>query len=247
MKMSNTFKLGLLIFGLGFIGILTLLTMEMSIPPSVLEKTGRSLTLREFKLIALINPTVLLLIMVVIGTLTYKRVGLPIPIFEKLVYKESKNIDYRSLVVYGVKGGIATGLFLVFFSFYSSKYITLEIDYFTPNILNRLFYGGVTEEVLLRFGVMSLFIWLLSLLFKSKPNWIYWAGILLAGLLFGLGHLPVVFNAMADPSLAVILYIVFGNMVGGSIFGWLYWKKGLESAMIAHAFAHVIMLSLGAG
>lgn len=83
MKMSNTFKLGLLIFGLGFIGILTLLTTEMSIPPSVLEKAGRSITLREFKLIVLINPTVLLLITVVIGTLTYKRVGLPSPAFEK--------------------------------------------------------------------------------------------------------------------------------------------------------------------
>ncbi|WP_166332438.1 CPBP family glutamic-type intramembrane protease [Sphingobacterium chungjuense] len=214
MKMSNTFKLGLLIFGLGFIGILTLLTTVMSIPPSVLEKAGCSITLREFKLIALINPTVLLLITVVIGTLTYKRVGLPSPVFEKLVYKDSTSINYRDLVASGVIGGIAAGLFLVLFSFYSSKYITLEIDHFTPNILNRLLYGGITEEVISRFGVMSLFIWLLSLLFKSKPNWIYWVGILLAALLFGLSHLPLVFNAMADPSLAVILYIVFGNMVG---------------------------------
>lgn len=93
---------------------------------------------------------------------------------------------------------------------------------------------------------MSLFIWLLSLLFKNKPNWIYWLGILLAALLFGLGHLPVVLSSIEEPSLTTLLYIVLGNMVGGSIFGWLYWKKGLESAMIAHAFAHVTMLSLGA-
>lgn len=220
---------------------------EMSIPPSVLENAGRPLTLREFKLIALINPTVLLLITVVIGILTYKRAGLPLPVFEKLVYKNSENIDYRSLVVSGVIGGIATGLFLVLFSFYSSKYITLEIDHFTPNILNRLLYGGITEEVISRFGVMSLFIWLFSLLFKCKPTWIYWVGILLAALLFGLSHLPLVFSSNKEASLSIVLYIVLGNMVGGSIFGWLYWKKGLESAMIAHAFAHVIMLSLGAG
>lgn len=147
----------------------------------------------------------------------------------------------------GVIGGIAAGLFLVFFSFYSSKYITLEIDHFTPNILNRLLYGGITEEVISRFGVMSLFIWLFSLLFKGKPNWIYWVGILLAALLFGLSHLPLVFSSNKEASLSIVLYIVLGNMVGGSIFGWLYWKKGLESAMIAHAFAHVIMLSLGDG
>jgi membrane protease YdiL (CAAX protease family) len=29
---------------------------------------------------------------------------------------------------------------------------------------------------------------------------------------------------------------------GGLIFGWLYWKKGLESAFIAHVFIHVVLV-----
>ncbi|MDB4228189.1 CPBP family glutamic-type intramembrane protease [Flavobacteriaceae bacterium] len=35
---------------------------------------------------------------------------------------------------------------------------------------------------------------------------------------------------------------MLGNSVGGIIFGWIYWKKGLESAMIAHIFAHILMI-----
>jgi membrane protease YdiL (CAAX protease family) len=75
---------------------------------------------------------------------------------------------------------------------------------------------------------------------------IYWGGILLAALLFAFGHFPVVFQAVGSPSALLLSYIVLGNSIGGIIFGWLYWKKGLESAFIAHIFTHVTMVSLSA-
>jgi membrane protease YdiL (CAAX protease family) len=31
------------------------------------------------------------------------------------------------------------------------------------------------------------------------------------------------------------------NGIGGVVFGWLYWKKGLESAMIAHFSADIVL------
>jgi len=31
------------------------------------------------------------------------------------------------------------------------------------------------------------------------------------------------------------------NGIGGIIFGWLYWKKGLESAMISHFSADIVL------
>ena len=40
----------------------------------------------------------------------------------------------------------------------------------------------------------------------------------------------------------LLLYLLLGNAAGGLIFGWLYWQKGLESAMLAHIFAHVVMV-----
>jgi len=43
--------------------------------------------------------------------------------------------------------------------------------------------------------------------------------------------------------MALILYVIGGNFIFGSIAGYLYWKKGLEAAMIAHMLAHVVMLT----
>ena len=31
-----------------------------------------------------------------------------------------------------------------------------------------------------------------------------------------------------------------GNFIPGMLFGWLYWRRGLEAAMIAHALAHLL-------
>jgi len=44
-------------------------------------------------------------------------------------------------------------------------------------------------------------------------------------------------------AVALILYVIGGNFIFGSIAGYLYWKKGLEAAMIAHMLAHVVMLT----
>jgi membrane protease YdiL (CAAX protease family) len=61
-------------------------------------------------------------------------------------------------------------------------------------------------------------------------------------LVFAVGHFPIAFHAVGTPSSMLLLYILIGNTIGGVIFGWLYWKKGLESAFIAHILAHVVML-----
>ncbi|NQZ12399.1 MAG: CPBP family intramembrane metalloprotease, partial [Algicola sp.] len=37
-------------------------------------------------------------------------------------------------------------------------------------------------------------------------------------------------------------YIIGLNMLFGLIGGWLFYKKGLEAAILAHMMAHVVML-----
>lgn len=59
---------------------------------------------------------------------------------------------------------------------------------------------------------------------------------------FALGHFPIVYQAISQPSIVLISYVVIGNTVGGLIFGYLYWKKGLESACIAHIFTHIVLV-----
>src|SRR5262249_31387873 len=53
------------------------------------------------------------------------------------------------------------------------------------------FYGGIVEEVQSRLLLVSLFVWLLARLSRRQPGaWIFVVAVLLAALLFGIGHLP---------------------------------------------------------
>jgi membrane protease YdiL (CAAX protease family) len=69
---------------------------------------------------------------------------------------------------------------------------------------------------------------------------VFWAANILAALLFGLGHLPA--TAMLVPlTPLVVARAVLLNGLPGIAFGWLYWKRGLEAAMIAHFSADIVL------
>ncbi|MFL0195304.1 CPBP family intramembrane glutamic endopeptidase [Clostridium sp. WILCCON 0269] len=106
------------------------------------------------------------------------------------------------------------------------------------------FYGGIAEEITFRMFLMTFFIWVSSKIKKTKeghPTDIgIWLSIILSSVLFGLGHLGIT-SDLATITSAVILRAVLMNGVLGIIYGWLYWKKGLESAMIAHFSSDIVL------
>lgn len=106
------------------------------------------------------------------------------------------------------------------------------------------FYGGIAEEVLLRLGIMTLLALGLGRLWRGKDGrpaaGALWASNIGAALLFGAGHLPFASTLMTlTPS--IIITIIGLNAVGGIVFGWLYWRRGLGSAMVAHASADIVL------
>jgi membrane protease YdiL (CAAX protease family) len=64
--------------------------------------------------------------------------------------------------------------------------------------------------------------------------------IIAVSVIFGLGHLPATVQITPLTSVVIIRAIVL-NGIGGIIFGWLYWKKGLESAILAHFSADIVL------
>jgi len=106
------------------------------------------------------------------------------------------------------------------------------------------FYGGIGEEIQLRLLIMSLIAWLASFISKTadnKPtNGVYWIANIMAAVLFGLGHLPTTALLVPLTPLIVTRAIIL-NGLGGVIFGYLYWKRGLESAMVAHFSADIVL------
>lgn len=107
---------------------------------------------------------------------------------------------------------------------------------------------GITEETLFRLFGLSQLAWLGGLLFHDsdgRPKLVvFWTANVLFALGFGVAHLPKVV-AMGWPINAlVITYTLVLNAIGGLTFGWLFWMFGLESAMLGHFFADVIMYTL---
>ena len=46
-----------------------------------------------------------------------------------------------------------------------------------------------------------------------------------------------------EPAPALILFVLVGNSAFGLVGGYLFWTRGLETAMIAHALTHVVIFS----
>ncbi len=245
----NKLKLGLILLILGLMGVASMLTMDFTIPPEAEAILRQSFSDQQIKLLMLINPAILVVIAVVTGTLLYQKINLSVPFLEKLAGIRTEEISFRDTIFPGVIGGVISGLLISLVIWYFSSVIPSEFMELSGaikiSLAGRFLYGGITEEILIRFGVMTFLIWLMSLIFK-KRDWVYWMGILLSAFIFALGHFPAAFQALGDPSTTLLSYILIGNSLGGIIFGWLYWKKGLESAMIAHIFTHVVMVSFEA-
>mgnify|MGYP001031231533 CR=1 FL=1 len=112
------------------------------------------------------------------------------------------------------------------------------------SVLGALLYGGITEEVLLRWGLMTLLIWLgWRLLQKGEgapKAGLVWTMIVVTAVLFGLGHLPTTAMTYDLTPFVVMRAIVFNGLFG-VLAGWLYWKYCLEMAMLAHMAFHVVL------
>lgn len=243
--MNKKLKLGLTLFVLGLLGVFTMLTVTIpldNLPNEVVEKISP----QTLKYLVLINPAILLLIAVIIGTLLYDKVGFSVPTISSILKIEQPKIKFIEQIKYGIILGLISGILITLISIIFKSSLPQEFidlgNKIKITVIARFIYGGFTEELLMRFGFMTLVVWIVSKVTNNLVNSTYWIGIILASILFGLGHFPVVFNTVPNPSITLLTYVLIGNSIAGLFFGWLYWRKGLEAAFIGHIFAHVAMI-----
>ncbi len=100
------------------------------------------------------------------------------------------------------------------------------------------FYGGIAEELLTRLFLLSLIAWTLRRVIRGDAA--YWIAIVAAAVLFGLAHLPATGAIFGLTPLVVVRAIVL-NGIPGVAFGVLYWRYGLESAMLSHFATDIVL------
>jgi hypothetical protein len=238
--------LGLILAVLGLIGTASLLTMDFPLPAEIEAALKESFTPVQIKMLLLINPAILVIVAVVVGTLLFQKVNLRVPIIEKWVGLNKRPLDVAAILKSGVIGGFISGVIVVIVVLLFKPMMLSEYEKLSQSLqltlVARFLYGGITEEILLRFGLMTLLVWLCTKVIKGTKPAAYWIGIVLAAVLFAIGHFPAVYGVIENPGIILLTYVFIGNTAGGLIFGWLFWKKGLESAFIAHVFIHVVLV-----
>lgn len=241
-------KTFLALFGLGLLGVLTLIPMIMTqleaLPPELTE-----LPTPVVALLSLLNPAILLAIAVTIGVLLAHRIGLRSLVAERVRLGTAVWPNLRPHIPLAFGAGLVFAIVVLGLDQLMNPFANAEIIGEMPNegnpfmqLLMGLLYGGITEELLLRWGMMSLLAWLGWRVFQRgegtpRPA-IMWTAIILAALLFGIGHLPALAGIVVLTPLLVFRTILL-NALGGLLFGWLFWRRNLETAMVAHAAGHV--------
>ena len=239
------------LFLLGLLGVATLpLILTPLIRAAPVPPGAPKLPLPLLMALSLIQPTLLLASGVAVGAVLAPRLGLVSRVAAWAEHREPLGRGLRADVPLAVGLGVALAVVTVL----------LDATVFQPHLeavsrmvktaqqrtiattLLGVFYGGITEELVMRWGLVSLVAWLgwrVLQAGRGRPHaGVMWTAIALAALLFAAGHLPAAAALVPLTPLAVIRIIGL-NALGGLLFGWLFWRRSLEAAMMAHAAVHV--------
>ena len=214
--------------------------------PGMAERSDAALTL-----LVLAQPMVLVLVGAALGAALAHRVGLT-SITASLARGEAIPHAPPAMVPLAMALGFAAGALIIGIDvlyklqaepgFREAAANAAGVATPLSHRVTALLYGGVAEEVMLRYGVMTLLVWLGAWLagnrFAETPGLVVWPAIVLSAVLFGLGHLPKAVT-LGPLDAATVIRIVGLNAIGGLVYGWLYWRAGLEHAMLAHMATHV--------
>ena len=212
-----------------------------------------SIPLPLLVLVGVAQNVLLFGVVIGVGLLLAKKIDLGAPLLESWLYHEHSPVRARDSFQAGALVGIAVGVILTV--------IILSVAPHIPGlpfvraaqapIWKRMlvcFYGGLDEEILTRLFLLTLFAWLGLRIFQKQKAYLapatFWIANIAVAVLFGLGHLPAASRVMQITP-EVLMVALALNGVAAISFGYLYWKRGLESAMIAHFSADFVVYVVG--
>ena len=254
--MISSFKkrLFLILFVAGFAGVASFLLVDLTAVVALFpvpEGTEAPVITPAIKVLGLVQPAVLVAIAVLIGVVLAQKVGLSAPVAEAIASGQPVVPALKPQIVPGIIGSVAGGVSILLSAAVFKSSLTAEtlerISMFTKllPLPTRFLYGGITEELLLRWGLMTLLVWAVWRVFqreRNKPSGMsFVVAIIVSAFIFGLGHLPAAILLLGGATIALVLFVIVANSAFGIVAGYLYWKHGLESAIIAHVLGHVVL------
>jgi membrane protease YdiL (CAAX protease family) len=192
-----------------------------------------------------------------LGLRMAERIGLGLPFVEGWLGKDPIRGRFGGVLVFAVIAGVVVGLAILGLDlFVLGPFVGAElesVDYIPSETLHppawqgllASFSAGVTEEIMLRLFLLTLLAWLGSLVGRDEEGRptlaVLWIATVLAALVFGAAHLPTLVGSGLPLTPILVTRTILLNALGGVVFGWLYWSRGLESAMLAHFSTDIVL------
>jgi hypothetical protein len=201
---------------------------------------------KRFSRFAVIQTLLMVFVMSFAGAVLSPRTGLNAPVLEAILAGSASLALIQSILLptflysfgglvifcllyYGVVGSILDEQ-----SFQAMKKMRAAIG-----LDGCVLYGGVAEEVIVRWGLLNVVTFFALMFSKQINNTIIIFSIFLSGLLFAIGQIPAYVAAGCISSRRFLYSLVLLSLFQSLIFGFLFWQYGLIAAILGHMLFHL--------
>lgn len=108
-------------------------------------------------------------------------------------------------------------------------------------IISNILYQGIGQEILLRWGIMTTLIYIISSRGRDLNRWVYIVGIIFTALLYAFAHNNS-FSSETEFNFILLIRTLLLNGLPGISFGWLYYKFHFEAAVLAHVMMNILLI-----
>jgi hypothetical protein len=257
MKKPFNWKIFFILLATSIVGVVAIIPYSLALQSASLSKLNVTIPFWLLITLQVLQNVVMFAIVISIGLLAANRVGLGLPILEAKLRGEPVGQKIKTILLPSILLGILGSVLVIaldarifnplLMAELGDKAATLNQEALQPAAWKGLLaslYGGFDEEILLRLGLMSVLVWLGHFVSKTEDGRptlaVLWTANILAAVLFGLGHLPATAALFPITPLVIARAIVLNGVVGSAA-GYLYFKHGLEAAMLSHFSADIVL------
>lgn len=201
---------------------------------------------KRFSRFAVIQTLLMVFVMSFAGAVLSARTGLNAPVLEVILVGNATLASIQSILLPTFLYSFG-GLIIFCLLYYGVVGSILDEQSFQAMAKMRaaigldgcVLYGGVVEEVVVRWGLLNVVAFFALMFAKQINNTIIIFSIFLSGLLFAVGQIPAYIAAGCISSRRFLYSLVLLSLFQSLIFGFLFWQYGLISAILGHMLFHL--------
>jgi hypothetical protein len=246
-----------ILFSAALIGIACVMPYTLELTSAAIQKAQERMRQPRWVIILLqsAQSAVLLALATGLGLLIAHQIGLGAPLLDGLLAGRNVTTQALAMLAPALILGVASAAVLLLLEivvFWPRLPKAMRDEFPIPALWKRFlasFYGGIDEEILLRLFLLSLLAWLIGFVWHD-PNGMpalgaLWLANVIAAVIFGLGHLPATVAVVKKLTPLLVWRAILLNGIVGVATGYLYWRYGLEAAMLAHFSADIVLHVIG--